>query len=150
MTKTIELTPKSTKWIYVMNGVILSGIGLRQLYSIDSWTHWTSILGLLLIICGPLFFIYGMILFSVTNRLTPKIRVDANGVLIKESIRTEQKIVDWKNVREIIYSPYELNFHFIDNHTETVNLRTSKAISVDVKKTIREFADGRQIKIVGG
>lgn len=96
MTKIIELTPKSTKWIFVINGIIYTGLGLRQLSISESWTHWTSIIGLLLIVAGPLMFTYGLILFGQTNKLTPKIQVDENGILIKENIHKGQRRIDWK------------------------------------------------------
>ncbi len=150
MTKTIELTPKSTKWIFVMNGIINSGIGLRQLSISDSWTSWGSLLGLLLIIAGPLSFIYGVVLFIRKNKLTPKVQIDDNGILIKQDLDTKQRQIDWATVEEITYKPFELTFHLTDNNIETVNLPTSGEISLDIKKTIRQFADRKQIKIVGG
>lgn len=150
MTRTIELTPKSTKWIFVINGIINTGLGLRHLSISESWTHWTSLLGLLLIIAGPLMFIYGLVLFGRTNKLTPKIQVDENGILVKEDIHKKQRRIDWKNIKEITYRPFELNFLLADDNTEKVILTTNGEISIEVKKTIREFADERQIKIVGG
>jgi hypothetical protein len=150
MTKTIELTPKSTKWIFLFNGITNSAIGLQQLLTTDSWAGWGSLFGIVLIVAGPLMLIYGAILFSRTNKLTPKIKVDEIGILIKEDIHKGQIKIDWENVKEITYRPFELNFHLTDNSTETVNLTTSGEISVDVKRTIREFADGKQIRIVGG
>ena len=151
MTKTtIELTPKTTKWIFLFNGIVNSGVGLRLLLTADSWTSWTSILGLLLIIAGLLLFIYGIILFNRTNKLTPKVQIDDTGITIKEDLHKKQRQIDWRSVKEISYKPFELNFHLTDNNIETVNLSTSGEISLDIKKTIRHFADERQIKIVGG
>ena len=150
MTKIIELTPKSTKWIFVMNGIINSSLGLLQLSASDSWTSWGSILGILLVIAGPLMIVYGLILFSRTNRLVPKVLVDNNGIIIKEDIYKGQRKIDWKSIKEITYKPFELVFLLTDNNIETVNLATSAEISVDVKKTIRQFADDRQISIIGG
>lgn len=150
MTKTIELTPKTTRWIFVINGIINSGLGLQQLSNADSWASWGSVIGLLLIIAGPLLFIYGLILFNQANMLTPKFQIDDNRIIIKEDVHKGQRQIDWKNVKEITYTPFELNFHLTDNNTETVNLSTSAEISLNIKKTIRQFADERQIKIVGG
>jgi hypothetical protein len=147
---TIELTPKTTKWIFVFNGIINSGLGLRQLSVADSWTSWGSVLGLLLTITGPLLLIYGLILFNRANKLTPKVQVDNDGITIKEDIHKIQRRIDWRNVREINYKPFELNFHMTDNNTETVNLSTNGEISLNIKKTIRQFAEDKQIKIVGG
>lgn len=150
MTKTIELTPKTTRWIFVFNGVVNSGLGLRQLYTSDSWISWNSILGLLLLMAGSLLLIYVLILFNRTNKLTPKVQVNDNGIIIKTDIHKRQRTIEWGNVREIGYKPFELNFILTDNNIETVNLSTSGEISLDIKKTIRQFADDRQIKIVGG
>lgn len=150
MTKTIDLTPKTTKWIFVFNGIINSGLGLRQLSITDSWLSWGSALGFLLIISGPLLLIYGLILFTRTNKLTPKVQVDDNGIIVKEDLHKKQRQVDWKDIKEINYKPFEINFHLTDNNVETVNLSTSAEISTGIKKAIRQFADERQIKIIGG
>ena len=150
MRETIELTPKSTRWIFVINGVINSVLGLRLLLTTDSWMNWSSILGLLLIVAGPLMLMYGLILFGRNNRLIPQIQVGENEILIKEDIHKIQRRVDWQNIKQITYSPFELIFHLTDNNTETVSLTSNEKISMAVKTTIRRFADGRQIKIVGG
>lgn len=51
MTNTIELTPKTTKWIFIINGIINSGLGIYLRYSIGiSWTAndnlWTNFIQL--------------------------------------------------------------------------------------------------------
>jgi hypothetical protein len=150
MAETIELTPRTTNWIFVGNGIFNTGLGLRLLSAADSWTHWSSIAGLLLTVGGLLLLIYGLILLSRTNKLTPKVQLDDTGILIKGGIYRSQRKIDWRNVREITYNPFELVFHLNDHSTETVNLATTGAISLKIKKTIRQFATDRQIKIVTG
>jgi len=149
MIKTIELIPKSTKWIYLFNGIVNSAIGIQQLLTSDSWS-WLLLFGLILTVGGPLMIIYSLILFSRTSALAPRIQIDETGVLIREDIHRGQKKIEWKNVKEITYRPFELNFHLTDDNTETLSLPTTGEISIDVKKTIREFADSRQINIIGG
>jgi hypothetical protein len=149
MIKTIELIPKSTKWIYLFNGIVNSIIGIQQLLTSDTWS-WLLLFGLILTVGGPLMIIYSLILFSRTSVLTPRIQIDETGVLIREDIHRGQKKIEWKDVKEITYRPFELNFHLTDDNTETLSLPTSGEISIDVKKTIREFADSRQINIIGG
>lgn len=150
MSKTIELTPQATKWIFLTNGLINAILGFRQLSIADTWVSWSSLLWLLLIITGPLMIIYGLILFNPANKLAPKVHVDDNGITIKEDIYKARRQIDWKNIREIRYKSFELNFQLTDNNIETVTLSTTGDISLDIKKTIRQFADDRQIKIVGG
>lgn len=150
MTKTIELTPKTAKWIFIFNGIVQTALGLRHLSTSDSLTVWGSVLGLLLVIAGPISLIYGLILFNQTNRLTPKVQVDDNGIKIKQDFYKRQRTIEWGKVKEITYKSFELNFHLKDNNIETVNLSTTGEISLDIKRTIRQFADERQIKILGG
>ncbi len=150
MSKTIELTPKTTKWIFLFNGIIILGLGLRQIYQTESWTNWSSLVGILLIVSGSLLAIYGLILVKGMNKLIPKIQVDNYGILVKEDVHKRQRMIDWKDVKEITYRPFELNFLLTDNSIETVNLAVNAEISKDIKKTIRQIADDRQIKVVGG
>jgi hypothetical protein len=150
MKKTIAFTAKTTKWIFVINGFVNACIGFRQISISESWTSWGSVLGFLLIFAGPLMIVYGLILFAPPNRFTPKVQVDYDGIIIKENILEVQRQIDWKNVKEISYRPFELTFHLSNNSIETVKLSTSGETSMDLKKTVREFAEERQIKIVGG
>jgi len=76
--------------------------------------------------------------------------VDENGILIKEDIHKGQRRIDWGNVKEITYKSFELNFLLNDNNIEKVSLHTNGDISIEIKKTIRQFADDRQIRIIGG
>jgi len=150
MTKTIELTPKATKWIFIFNGTINSVIGISQLLRTDSMTTWGSVLGIILAFTGPLMILYGIILFNSGNKLTPRVNVDENGILIKTDIHKGQRKIDWENVKEITYKPFELSFLLKNDDVETVNLQTNGAISIVIKKTIRQFADDRQIRVIGG
>ena len=150
MAKTIELTPKATKWIFIVNGTINLALGISQILQADSMGTWGSVLGTILVLAGPLMIIYGVILFNPVNKLTPKVHVDENGILIKEDIHKGQRRIDWGNVKEITYKSFELNFLLNDNNIEKVSLHTNGDISIEIKKTIRQFADDRQIRIIGG
>ena len=150
MKRTIELTPKSTKWIFIFNGTVNTAIGTNLLIHTDSWTHWSSILAFILIIAGPILTIYGIILFNPKIKVVPKVQVDDKGILIKEDIYKRQIDIDWLNVKEITYKSFELNFLLKNNKIETINLPTTAEKSIEIKKTIRKIADKRQIVIIGG
>lgn len=148
MKKIIELTPKWTKWVFIINGAINSAIGINQLLQSDSISNWGSILGVILLIGGLLMIIYGVILFYPTNKLTPKVQLDESGILITEGIHKKQRKIDWANIKEITYKSFELNFLLNDRSIEIVNLQTNGETSIEIKRTLRQFANDRQIEIV--
>jgi hypothetical protein len=150
MKRTIELTPKYTKWIFIFNGIVNTAIGINMILQSNTWMHWTSIVNILLIIGGPVLFVYGIILFGPFKKLTPKVQVDDQGLFIKKDIHKKEINIDWANVKEITYKSFELDFLLNDNNIETVNLPTTAAISIEIKNTVRKFSDEKQIKIIGG
>lgn len=150
MTRIIELTPKSTKWFFLFNGVVNTAIGINSILQVNSWIHWTSILGIILVVGGPILFFYGLILFSPSNKLNPKIAINEQGLVIKGDIFKEVISIDWTDIKEITYKTFELEFLLNENNLVTVNLPTTANKSVEIKKTIRNFSEQKHIKINGG
>ena len=150
MQRIIELTPKSTKWIFLFNGAVNSVIGLRILLEMDSWIHWTSILAVILIIGGPIMFVYGIILFNTSNKLTPTIKLDEVGLKINRDIFKKVIRINWTDIEEITFKSFELDFKLDNKNVEKVNLPTTAHKSIEIKKIIREFCDKNEIDIVGG
>lgn len=150
MKKTIELTPKSTRWIFIFNGAVNTAIGLRVMLEMDSWVHWTSILGIILIVGGPILFIYGIILFNPSNKLSPTISVNEQGLIINRDIFKKVISINWTEIKEITYKSFELDFKLNDDSIKTFNLPTTADKSIELKKTIREICDNKKIRIVGG
>lgn len=150
MEKIIELTPKTTKWIYLVNGLVNCFVGYLQFLRRDSWTNWATILGIVLVIAGPIMITYSLILFNSRNKLTPKVQLDETGISIKQDIHKRLVRIEWINIKEITYKSFELTFQLVDGEIETVSLPTNAETSITIKKTIRQIADDRQLKIIGG
>jgi len=150
MEKIIELAPKTTKWIYLFNGLVNCFVGYLQFLRGDSLTNWATLLGIVLMIAGPIMITYSLILFNTRNKLTPKVQLDENGISIKEDIHKRLVRIDWSNIKEITYKSFELSFQLVDGKIETVSLPTNGETSIKIKKVIRQFADDRQVKIIGG
>ena len=150
MKKTIELTPKFTKWGFIFNGIFNTAIGINLLFQSDSWFHWTSILAIFLVIAGPMVLIYGIILFNPFNKFAPKVQIDDQGLLIKNDIHKKLIKIDWEDIQEITYKTFELDFLLNNNNMVTVNLPTTANKSVEIKRTIRNFTEMKNIKIIGG
>jgi len=150
MKRTIELTPKSTKWIFLFNGAVNTAIGINVILQVNSWIHWTSILGIILIVGGPILFFYGLILFNASNKLNPRIEVNEQGLKINRDIFKKVISIDWTDIKEITYKSFELDFKLDNDRIEIVNLPTTTDKSIEIKKTIREFCDRKKITIIGG
>ena len=150
MKETIELLPKSTKWFFLFNGVVNTAIGINSILQVNSWIHWTSILGIILVIGGPILFFYGLVLFSPSNKLNPRIAINEQGLIIKGDIFKKVISIDWRDVKEITYKSFELDIKLNNNSIKTLNLPTTADKSIAIKKNLREFCDHKNIKIVGG
>jgi hypothetical protein len=150
MNTIIALTPKSTKWIFLFNGLLNSAIGHRWLHEEGFQADWTSIIGLVLIVAGPLMLIYGALLFNFVSSLTPRVRVSESEILFKEDIHKPSRTIEWKDVTEVAFSSFELRFQLSGDRIEAITLPTNAETSIQIKKAIRQFADGRQIRVVGG
>ena len=150
MKRIIELTPKSTKWIFLFNGAVNTAIGINIILELNSWIHWTSILGFILIVAGPILFFYGLILFNSSNKLNLRIEVNEQGLKINRDIFKKVISIDWTDIKEITYKSFELDFKLDNNRIEIVNLPTTADKSIEIKKTIREYCDRKKITIIGG
>ena len=84
MKKTIELTPRSSKWIFVIIGIGNTFGGINPLLLGDALNHWIfSTLAIVLVVGGILSFIYGIILFNPQSNFAPCVHIDEKVILIK-------------------------------------------------------------------
>ncbi|MGF1637831.1 MAG: hypothetical protein ACFCUU_12210 [Cyclobacteriaceae bacterium] len=149
MSRIIDLTPTSTKWMFIIFGIINTSIGVRQIFLAESYIDWGFAFGLLLSICGSLMLIYGLILSSKSNSLRPNVLVDEEGILIKEAMHRVPTKIKWVDIKEITFRSYELNFRFYNEDIEIVNLPNIARISLEVKQAIRQFTSNKKISILG-
>ncbi len=150
MRKSIALTPNATKWSYIISGTINLALGISHFLKAASLTNWESIVGAFIGIAGILVILFGVFSSNPANKLMPMVQVDETCILVKEDLHKRERKIDWKNIKEITYKSFELDFLLDDNNREIINLRTNGEISIEIKKTIRRFAGDRQIKIIGG
>jgi hypothetical protein len=115
MQQTIELTPKTTKWMYVGFGLMNTGIGLNLFFRYESWIHWTSVISFLLIIGGPILMTYGIILFNPSFKYAPKVQVSDQKILIKSDIHKKEVNINWKEIKGI-------TFKFLEGTSKNSNI----------------------------
>lgn len=146
MRQTIKLTPGSTKWIFLFNGIANTAIGLNQ-YVGDA-KGWGFTVGVLLI-AGPLLIVYAAFLFS-SSRLMPTVHLNDTSIEVKEDIHKESKSIPWKDIKEITFKSFEINFEMKGQKDVIVVLNTNAQISQEIKRSIRTLAEEKRITVNGG
>lgn len=154
MQKTILLTQNGlnrtvSKWLFVIVGLSNSINGVRNLTE-TPLTNWGLGLGILLLLSGLLMAILGLILFNPRNMFAPKVVIDEDRIQVREEVHVKTKTMNWGDIKEITYGPFSLDFLFKDNTSQLVILRTDGVTSVEIKKSIRDFAERKSIEVIGG
>jgi hypothetical protein len=156
MKKTIFLTQNPngfstnvSKWMYLLFGIFNSVSGIERLTD-ASLTNWTLFLGILLLSSGLVMFVMGLILFSPTNKFTPRVVIDENEITIRPDLFTSTKLIRWSDIKLIIYKSYVLDFIFNDKENQRVLLPTTAATVVEIKRSLRALADRKLVTVIGG
>lgn len=156
MKKTIFLTQNPnglsttvSKWLFLMLGLFNSMNGIDRLTSLPL-TNWTLFLGIFLLLSGLLMFILGLILFSSTNKFTPRVVIDEDQITIRKDVFNRTKLIKWNDLKLIEFKSFALDFLYNDNKTQLIILPTTGETVIEIKKSIRELADKKLIAIKGG
>jgi hypothetical protein len=149
MKKTILLGSKGTisnnvsKWIFGILGLLYIVLGSKKIYeqgvSFDSIGH---------LIIAFVFLLYSIIVFSVTP-LTPKMRICDNEIEIKRKIFSSPIKILWTNIQSIEFNQYMIVFHLTDR-VEEFNYSSNAETSIEIKSSIREVSEKKNIQVTGG
>ncbi len=123
--------------------------GIDRLTSLPL-TNWTLFLGIFLLLSGLLMFILGLILFSSTNKFTPRVVIDEDQITIRKDVFNRTKLIKWNDLKLIEFKSFALDFLYNDNKTQLIILPTTGETVIEIKKSIRELADKKLIAIKGG
>jgi hypothetical protein len=94
--------------------------------------------------------LYGLILFRPSNTIIPRITINERGLIIKGDIFKKVISIDWTDVKEITYRSFALDLKLSDKSIKTLDLPTTADKSIEIKKSIREICDNKNITIEGG
>lgn len=95
-------------------------------------------------------FILGLILFSSTNKFTPRVVIDEDQITIRKDVFNRTKLIKWNDLKLIEFKSFALDFLYNDNKTQLIILPTTGETVIEIKKSIRELADKKLIAIKGG
>jgi hypothetical protein len=144
-----DLSRNVTKWLFFIMGVsnLMNGIsGLMR----PQLSTGQIVLGSFVVATGILLMIPAFILFFPSSNLAPKCIIDEDVIKIKEDIHKKWKSIYWKNVKEITFKSFAIDFVLNDNSSENILLRTDGETSIEIKKSLRAIAETKSIPIIGG
>lgn len=143
------INPKVDRWVILVIALINITGGIRD-FTRPPVSTLDIFIDSLLIGSGILMIILFLTVYNPISRLSPKIIIDDNQILIKERLGRPIDSISWKDIKQINYASYELTFLMLDNSSKTVEINTSPITTVSIKKALREMADKRSIKVIGG
>ena len=154
MKKTFLLTQNglsltTAKWLFIIVGFLNLVIAIHNLSEIPL-TTWGLIFGVLLLFSGLYSAFLGFILFNPTNMLAPKFVIDDNEIKIRKYVHAKTTTIQWNDIKEIDFKPFELDFLFKDNSNKSITLQTNSYTSIEIKKSLLEIAEKKSINVVGG
>ena len=149
MTKTILigatsfLSDKGNKWYSFMFGS--SQLALGVYYFINSGFTFQSVVYTLI---GMAFFMYA-ILFYMNTPIAPKVQLDNELIEIKNKLFKPSVALAWKSISEITFGKYQIAFA-LDNGEYVFEYNVHADTSKNIKESIREIAESKNIQVHGG
>jgi hypothetical protein len=145
MPKTIALTSRFQKLLYIFMGVMSISVSIRSFYQSDFQITGLLLVNIAFIITGMAFIIYSILLFW----FSPQIHVDNKMIIYKEGILKESQSIDGSNISRIDYNPYKIEFYLSDRTIKTLKIKSTAETTLAVKRLIREFAEMNHLDIRG-
>lgn len=138
-----QVSPKAGKWIFSIIGILNLLLGIRKLtmQGINFDSVFTFFLGV-----GFLF--YGLVIFTSTS-FTPKIVINETEIRVKKKFFGTTQLIEWMNVQSIRFGPYNIAFQ-LDDRNETIDYEATAETSMEIKSTIRESAEQKNIPLTDG
>ena len=143
-----KFSAKANKWLFSLTGLLFLVNGSFNLYN-SNLEPIGLILGVLMIIGGLFYLSYGLFGFSEHSKFAPKVKVDESAIELKNSLWKPSVKLNWSDLSSIKFEPYEVIFD-IKDVSNSFSFNTNADVSVEIKQTIREIAERRNIEVVGG
>lgn len=137
-----------TRWLVCFTGLLLLSSGILQLYP-EPGSRADLLFGLLLVVTGIFYGFYGLTAFSKKSRLALKVKVNKKAIELKNSFWKPSVSIAWEEIRSVELGNYEISFE-LGNLRKVFQYNTNPEVSIEIKETIRDFAELRNIRVTGG
>lgn len=154
MTKTIligmknRFSAKANKWLFNLTGLLFLINGIFNIYT-NSIEPIGFILGVLMIIGGLYYLIYGMTAFSKNSKYAQRVNIDNKIIELKNSFFRPATQLKWTDIRAIELGSYVIDFQ-VEGGRKKFSYQSNADVSIEIKKSIKEFAESKSIRISEG
>ena len=143
-----RLSVRVTRWLIGLTALLFLSNGILQLYPAPD-SRADLIFGVLMIVTGIFYGFFGLTAFSKKSGLALKIKVNEKAIELKNSFWKPSTSVNWAEIRSVELGNYEISFE-LDNLRKVFHYNSNPETSMEIKETIREFAELRNIRVTGG
>jgi len=137
------LSPKANKYLFIALGLMYSGLSVSMLLE-EGITFMASAW----MFTGLFFIIWAILTFTVTP-ITPQVHLSQHLITYRKSPFKKTQKLKWSGIKSIEFSAYQITFHFAE-HKHSLSYQANSATSIEIKNSIREFAENLGIEVTGG
>lgn len=132
------------KWVLIASGLFFVPAGIYHILLNQSFY---IVIGIMWIIVGLYHFFNGILL--IDSKFAPKVKVDERMIELKNNLWKPSIKSIWIEMSSIRFNPYEVVFQ-LEESLISFSYNTDSELSIEIKKTIREIAEYKNIQIIGG
>jgi hypothetical protein len=140
-----NFSAKANKYLFISTGILFLINGIYHLFS-NILDPIGLFLGILMLLGGIYYLIFGIFGFSKNSSLSMKVKVDEKMIELKNSFFKPSTKLDWKEIKTIEFGNYEIVFKG-NSFDKIFNYNSSADISIEIKKTLKEFAIKNNVEI---
>ena len=145
---TAQFDIKVQKWNMLFFGILFIAQGFLYMFSLNQGA-WAKPMMMMTFLSGTYVIMFALLNFSRTSRFSPKVKVDNTKVEFKTSLYKKGKSFNWQDIQSIRFKSFRIDFK-TNNTVEVIAYDCTSDISIDIKETIREFAEKNNIEVIGG
>ncbi len=90
-----------------------------------------------------------VIIYYTATPVTPRVHISETDLLIKTKLFGRTYRFNWINIRSIKYNSYEIILELKDG-VKAISYKCNPEVSLDIKQSLREMANTKDIEVVGG
>ena len=139
---------KIQRWAYFFLGTLFITQSFIYLLGTND-TFWTKAMIGMTFMSGTYMLVFGLMNFSRTSKFSPKLKIDDAYVELKTSLFKKGIKIKWQDIQSVSFKPYRVDFKLVDT-VEVIAYDTTSDISIDIKETLREIAEKKNIEVIGG
>ena len=144
-----KLSIKATKWLSISMGIIWFLLGAVNLLRAESLMDLRSLLSIVIIITSIVTIFYGLTAFSKTSKYALRLKVEDNYLEYKSNYLRPVTRINWIDVKEIRFDAYRITFQ-LNREIRRFSYRSNPEVSKEIKKTLGQMAESKNIPVIGG